>query len=311
MLLRRVGRGRLALALVPLAVFGCEGGPAPAPGPADPGTPDALPYSALVPGPATAAVDAFDAVLAGEIPDGDRLAAYGERWRAVQRAVALAGVRHEGAYFASRGYWHTGYLRGGDWSWEHPRDLDEPVFVDGRGTVLVWGDCNTDVTITGDAVVHILGDLSGTVTLRGSGEVIIAGTLQPTGKVLSGSTLDLYTGGDLLGQVQAAGSATLVIDGDQVGTVTAGQPATTMHITGNCTGLIKAPGGAAALLTLVVEGTMSGEAIESVLDAGFTRVTATIARSNAEPGLYPTPGDGGERAGGGRSRWVIHQRIGR
>ena len=254
----------------------------------------------------THAVDAFDATLARGLPDGDRLQVYGQRWLAVQRAVAHHGVDHEGAFFAGRGYWHTGYLRGGDWSWEHPRDLDQPVSVDGRGTVLIWGDADEDITISGNAVVHILGDLNATLTLQSSGEVIIAGGIRPGARVLAGGTLDLYTGGDCAGDVHANGSCTAVIDGHLIGSFHAGQPSTTLHITGDCAGPIAPPQDAAALLTLRVDGYMPSHAIEQTLAAGFTRVTASIATSDTAPGLYPAPGE----TQPSRSRWVVHEQRG-
>lgn len=306
-------------ALLPLVLLpGCETTPDPAPGPTTPNTgatgggtgttgtgASASPQVGQgTPGVTTRAVDAFDDALERGLPDGDRLQLYGQRWLAVQRAVAHAGVDHEGAFFAGRGYWHTGYLRGGDWSWEHPRDLDEPIVVDGRGTVLIWGDAEGDITISGDAVVHILGDLSATVTLRGAGEVIVAGRIRPSGRILAGGTLDLYTGGDCAGEVTAAGSCTAVIDGALIGRFTAGQPATTLHVTGDCVVPIARPAEAASLLTLRVDGAMPAAQIEATMAAGFTRVTASIATSDADPGLYPAPGE----TQPSRSRWVVHRR---
>lgn len=280
------------------------GSAAPAPGGPGPGGESQPGVGQGTAGVTTRAVDAFDETLARGLADGERLQVYGRRWLAVRRAVAHAGVDHEGAFFAGRGYWHTGYLRGGDWSWEHPRDLDEPIFVDGRGTVLVWGDAEEDITITGDAVVHILGDLGATVSLRGSGEVVVAGSVRPGGRILAGGTLDLYTGGDCAGEVTAKGSCTAVIDGDLIGRFTAGQPATTLHVTGDCVVPIARPAEAASLLTLRVDGAMPSAQIEATMAAGFTRVTASIVTSDTDPGLYPAPG----QTQPSRSRWVVHRR---
>ncbi|XAM00668.1 polymer-forming cytoskeletal protein [Phycisphaeraceae bacterium D3-23] len=257
----------------------------------------------------TAAVDAFDEALARGIADNDeRLALLQRRWSAVQRAVAAAGVDHEGAFYAARGYWHTGFLRSGDWSWQQSGDLDEPIVIDGRGTVLIQGNANADITVNDDAVVHILGDLNASLILRGAGEVVIAGSINPAGHLVAGGTLDLYTGGGVSGRITAQGSGVLVIDGPLIGNLTTGQPVTAMHITGDCIGQINAPDDAAALLTLRVDGYMPQASLQAALNSGFTRLTATIARSDAQPGLYPAHSDT-EPAGRPTSRWVIHERA--
>ena len=259
--------------------------------------------------PASKAVDAFDPALARGLPDGKRLELYGQRWAAVQRAVAQAGARYSNAFFVSRGYWHTGVLRPGGWSWEHPHDLSEPIFIDGPGTVLVRGDCTADITITDDAVVHILGDLGAAITLQAGGEVVIAGQIRPGAALQAGGMLDLYTGGHTAGRIQAGGSTTAVIDGDLIGDFTAGQPVTTLHITGDCIGPVRAAQDAQALLTLHVEGFLSAVGLQTLLEAGFLRATADIGRSDLDSGLYPSLNH--VDVWGTRSRWVIHQRADR
>ncbi|MEM9415429.1 MAG: hypothetical protein AAGA29_08140 [Planctomycetota bacterium] len=259
--------------------------------------------------PTTAAVDAFDDAIARGVADAEeRAALLQRRWSAVQRAVVAAGVDHEGAFYAARGYWHTGFMRGGDWSWQQPGDLDEPIVVDGRGTVLIQGNANADITVTGDAVVHILGDLQASLILRGAGEVVIAGSIHPAAHLQAGGTLDLYTGGGVSGRITAAGSGVFVIDGPLIGNLTTGQPVNAIHITGDCIGQVNAPDDAAALLTLRVDGYMPQAALQAALDSGFTRLTATIARSDTQPGLYPVRSET-EPAGRPTSRWVIHERA--
>lgn len=306
--MRRTTRLLTTAALL-LTLAGCDTAPpgtdpADAPGPGT-GTPAPTPAA---PSAATAAVDRYDAALAGGLPDEQRLAVYAERWSAVRRAVAQAGVDHDGAFYAGRGYWHTGFIRGGDWSIDHPGDLDEPFVIDGRGSALIHGDCTQDLTLTGDGVVHILGDLRATLTVRGAAEVVIAGTVHPGARILAGGTLDLYTGGAVAGQVNAAGSGVLLIDGPLLGDVTAGQPVTSLHITGDCAGSIAAPADAAALLTLRVDGYMPQQAFRQTTDSGFTRITASLGRSDADPGLYPAADAQGGRPS---SRWVVHQRAAR
>ncbi|MFI4861728.1 MAG: hypothetical protein ACIAXF_13740 [Phycisphaerales bacterium JB063] len=303
---------RCALLAVMLSAAGCETDPAASDGQATPpaghgrGTAQPAPPP---PARTTAAIDAFDEALARGIADaGERRALLQRRWSAVQRAVVAAGVDHEGAFYAARGYWHTGFMRGGDWSWHQPGDLDEPIVVDGRGSVLIEGNANADITVTGDAVVHILGDLNASIILRDAGEVVIAGSINPAATLQAAGTLDLYTGGGVSGRITAHGSGVVVIDGPLIGNLTAGQPVTALHITGDCIGQINAPENAAALLTLRVDGYMPQASLQAALGSGFTRLTATVGQSDAQPGLYPVRSDD-EPAGRPTSRWVIHERA--
>lgn len=261
----------------------------------------------------TRSIDLFDPLLADleRDPARDaktkralRLRYYNERWPAVQRAVAHHGTTHREAFYGSRAFWHTGSTRGLGWALDQRADLDEPVFVDNKGNVRVAGDANADIEILGDAVVHILGDLNATLELKGVCEVVIAGKLSENATIVCDGQLDLFVGGDSLGVFGATQSATIVIDGDASGVIQCGAPATTVTVTGDLAAELPAPKEQDAVLTLRVDGFAPTAAMLDLATAGFTRVNATLGRSNVPPGLYPENPVAGARP---TARWVVLQ----
>jgi len=283
------------LACVIFSVLGCQGDPIaddpPAPTQAEATSP-------------SEAIDAFGAALSSaDLSEGDRVLIHAQRFEAVKRGVALAGIAQDDAFYASRAYWHTGYLRGGRWTVDEPGDLDSPVTVDGRGTVLIVGDCNADITITDDSVVHILGNLNAKVTFQGQGELVIAGNVAAQGAVTSTGTLHLFTGGAMAGEVTCGSACVATIDGDFAGTLNAASPSTRLHITGDFAGTLNANEDRGGLLVLQVDGFMPTRLVLLTLNDHFTRATASIAQSDVPPGLYPSGQDSRARA---TARWVVH-----
>ena len=253
--------------------------------------------------PATADVDAFEPRLAGPgLSEGDRVLIYDERWAAVQRAVDHAGVTHDDAFYATRAYWHTGYLRGRAIAFEHTGDLDEKTFVDGRGAVRITGDVNAPLELTGEATVFIYGNLNAALTLRGNCEVIVAGAVGEAGAVACDGTLHVFVGGPMRGVIGGTRGSVVVIDDDMTGLIQCGEPATRVTITGDLAGRITPPAQAESVLTLRVDGYAPGSVVLDVMASGFTRINATLGRSDSPPGLYP---DAAALDRPPTSRWVV------
>jgi len=262
---------------------------------------------------ATRSIDLFDPLLLGVAQDPDkdaktkralRLRYYNERWPAVKRAVAHHGTTHREAFYGSRAFWHTGSTRGLGWALDQRADLDEPVYVDSKGNVRVAGDANADIEVRGDAIVHVLGDLNATLELKGVCEVVVAGRLTENATIVCDGQLDLFVGGDSLGVFGATNSATIVIDGDASGVIQCGAPATTVTVTGDLAAELPAPKDEDAVLTLRVDGFVPTAAMLNLATAGFTRVNATLGKSNVPPGLYPENAVAGARP---TARWVVLQ----
>lgn len=230
-----------------------------------------------------------------------RLDAYAQRWPGVQRVVAHHGTTHQGAYYGSRAYWHTGSTRGLGWAISHAADLDQPVFVDGPGNVRIAGDANADIEIRGDAIVHILGDLNRSLELEGVCEVVVAGSIGKGATLVCDGRLELYVGGDCRGILGATGGATIVIEGDAAGVIQCGAPATTLTVMGDLRADLPAPKGKDAVLTLEVAGYTPSTKMQAIASAGFIRVNATLGESDVPPGLYP------QHRGATRptARWVV------
>ncbi|MGB0767906.1 MAG: hypothetical protein ACPGYV_09355, partial [Phycisphaeraceae bacterium] len=209
------------------------------------------------------------------------------RWRVVQRAVAHHGTANRDAFFQSRAHWHADSARGLGWALEQAGDLDEPFYIAGRGNVIVRGDVNADLEVAGNAVVHILGDLDATLELKGICEVVIAGDFTERATLVCDGQLELFIAGDAAGILGATRSATIVIDGHATGTLQCGAPATALTVTGDLVGRVVPPNNKDAALTLRVDGFTPSARMQTLATAGFARLTATLAASDAPPGLYP------------------------
>lgn len=291
--------------------------------PTDPGDSPALARS---PGPAqslSAQIDRHDPPLrelaqaiaqaqagpAGEAKRNElaqrRSAILARRWRAVQHAAAHHGTTHREAFYGSRAFWHTQSTRGIGYALDEAGDLDEPFYVDGRGNVRVVGDANADIEISGSAIVHILGDLKANLRLNGVCEVVIAGSVAPNATIECDGQLELYVGGDCAGTIAATRSATAIIDGDLAGNVRCGSPATTLTVTGDLAAQLIPPADQGAILTLRVDGFAPTAAMLDLASAGFTRVNATLGKSDAPQGLYPEH----NAAAGPVARWVVLQEM--
>jgi len=258
----------------------------------------------------TAQLDRWDQALAdarqnfaGEEYDSSRLAIYNQRWQTVQQAVAHHGVMHRDAFYGSRAYWHTGSTTGLGWAIDHEGDLNDPVYVDGRGNVRVHGDVNDTIEVGPNAIVHILGDLNATLELSGVCEVVIAGSLNEDATIICDGQLELFVGGNSSGVFGATGSATIIIDGNAAGVIQCGAPATTLTVTGNMLAQLPPPRERDAVLTLRVDGYTPSAFMRSLAAAGFTRVNATLGISDVPPGLYPAD-DTSNRP---TARWTVLQ----
>lgn len=284
-----------------VCLSGCQGN-AVGPDPAPIGS-DTVPHHA-----STQAIDAYDAQLRNDaLLDTDRSQLYAQRWPAVQRAVAHAGVMHDGAFYAARAYWHTGYLRERDLAFEQAGDLNAMTLVDGRGAVRITGDVNAPLEMTGEATVFIFGDLNAPLTLRGNCEVIVAGAIGEEGAVACDGTLHLFVGGPMHGLVGCTGGSVVVIDDDLTGLVRCGEPATRITVTGDLTGRVVPPGEAESVLAMRVDGYAPNRAVLEIMAGGFTRVNATLGSSDTPPGLYPDPAASNRPP---TSRWVVLRQAG-
>lgn len=253
--------------------------------------------------PATLAIDRAAQALDLAGTQAKRQDLLAQRWLAVQTAVAYHGTAHRDAFYTSRAYWHTGSSRGITWARQQPGDLDEPLFIDGKASVTIAGDVNDDIDIAGNCVVHILGDLNATLDLQGICEVIVAGDLTPNATIICAGQLELFVGGDNAGILGSTDSSTLIIDGDAAGTLQSGAPATRLTVTGDLVAEVLPPKNKDTVLTLRVDGYASTETMLDLAAAGFTRINATIGRSDAPPGLYPQDANANRPA----TRWVVLQ----
>lgn len=226
-----------------------------------------------------------------------------QRWRWVRLAAAHHATAHRDALYGSRAYWHTNQTRGLSFTLDEPGDLDQPFFVDGRANARVAGDVNADIEFTGAAVVHILGDLNATLTLTGINEVVIAGNVTPQGAIQCDGQVELFVAGDFAGQLSATRSASAIVDGDLAGTIDAGSPSTTLTATGDYRATVTAPGDEPTVLTLRVDGFAATQSMLDLSLAGFTRVNATVGRSDVPPGLYPEHDSAVQPV----ARWVVLQ----
>lgn len=258
--------------------------------------------------PATQDVDAFDAALAVVgLPDDERFALYQGRWPAVRRAVDHAGVLHDDAFYGGRAYWHTGYLRGRVFSFEHEGDLIEPTSIDGQGAVRIMGDVKADLEMSGQAMLFIYGNVDAAIKLSGDCEVIIAGSIGESGAVACDGTLQLYVGGPMRGLVGSTGGSVVVVDGDLSGLVRCGGPSARVTVIGDAVGRVTATAQTESVLNLRVDGYMPNRSLLDVAAAGFTRMNATIGVSDLAPGLYPDVADSTRPA---TSRWVVLRQRG-
>ena len=232
---------------------------------------------------------------------GRRARLLGERWLAVQQAVAYQGTTHRDAFYGSRAYFHTNSTTGIGWALDHEGDLDEAFYIASKGNVRVKGDAKKDIEIAGNAVVHILGDLDATLDLKGICEVVIAGNLTKKATIICDGQLELYVGGNSEGILGSTASSTIIIDGFAAGTIQSGAPATILTITGDLIGDIPPPKNKDTILTLRVDGYASTEKMLDLATAGFTRVNASLGTSDAPPGIYPQ----GQNATRPVARWVV------
>lgn len=257
---------------------------------------------------ATLDVDAFDSALGVDgLPDAERFALYQGRWPAVRRAVDHAGVMHDDAFYGGRAYWHTGYLRGRVFAFEHEGDLTEPTVIDGQGAVRIMGDIKADLEMSGQAMLFIYGNVDAAIKLKGNCEVIIAGSIGEGGAVACDGTLHLYVGGPMRGLVGSTGGSVVVVDDQLSGLVRCGGPSARVTVTGDAVGRVTATAQTESVLNLRVDGYMPNRSLLDVAAAGFTRMNATIGVSDLVPGLYPDPADSTRPA---TSRWVVLRQRG-
>ena len=310
----------LALLLPVLVLTGCGlfgGG-----GGDDPIDPPVRPRPANPAWLMTSQIDAFDArltrrddaieqALTAQDPDPSQPTAVllrqsrqdllAKRWQVVQLAATHYGTTHRQAFYGSRAYWHTQSSRGLSFALDEKGDLDVPIYIDGRGNVRVAGDANADIEVSGSAIVHILGDLNAKLELTGVCEVVIAGSLGPKASIVCDGQLELFVAGDSAGTIQTTRSATCIIDGNATGLIRCGSPATRLTVTGDLSAVITPPNDEGAVLSLRVDGFAPTSTMRELGVSGFTRVNATLGRSDSPPGLYPQ----GQDATRPVARWVV------
>ena len=267
--------------------------------------PDLSNTAAPGPHPTTLAIDAIDELVDQAPGDVERQQRINQRWVAVQRAVAHHGTTHRDAFYGSRAYWHTDSTTGLTWAIDQRGDLDDSLFIDGRGNVRIAGDANADIEVRGNAIVHILGDLDATLELAGVCEVIVAGRLTDDATIICDGQLELFVGGVSEAILGSTGSSTIVIDDDAAGVIQCGAPGTALTVTGAMIGELPPPQGRDSVLTLRVDGYMALADLRELASAGFTRVNATIGLSDTPAGVYPADPD----ATLPTARWVVLEGV--
>ena len=248
---------------------------------------------------------AYQTRIAPEDRTRSRLAIYAKRWPVVQRAAAHHGTLHRDAFYGSRAYWHTDSQRGLGFALDEPGDLNEPFYIASRGNILIAGDVNADIEVAGSAIVHILGNLNAKLKLKGVSEVVIAGSVTEQGSIVCDGQVEVFIAGNSAGKLGAMRSATYIIDGDASGIIQCSAPSTTITITGDLKAQLPAPKGEEAVLTLRIDGYTPTDAMLDLEFAGFTRVNATLGKSNVPPGMYPENAE----ATRPRARWVVLQQT--
>lgn len=223
------------------------------------------------------------------------------RWEDVALAVGHASVlQGEPAFSSSMNYWQRGWLHTTKWSHIEPADLKQSLVFDGPATVLVEGDCLSDISIPDQGLVHILGDLNGKIRVGDHSEIVISGSVKAGGTIESTSIVHIFVGKDFDGRARDGGSSWW-IGGTWRGHMQTGSPWTRLHVEGDFLGTV-APT-EKAMLSIFVRGYMPSATLDKIADFEYTEFTASIGISERR-GLHPD-----KSRVLSNSRWVVHKDL--
>lgn len=190
-------------------------------------------------------------------------------------------------------------------AWKVASAQREDITLRKGESLIVEGNCTQGVSAPEGGIVHIYGDLASHVEIFGFAEIVITGDLRPEARIVTSGFSHVFVGGSVLGEVRSADSLYLWIEGDFSGAVKTGKPATHIHVGHDYRGAIS-PAENASLLWLSVSGFAAQAALAGIVNFQYAQFHATIARSDAPPGIYPTIGGLGKTLGGiADNRWCV------
>jgi hypothetical protein len=200
--------------------------------------------------------------------------------------VALADIRGQIDFHDSLAYWHEDSPDPTqDWLSSLPQQA-VPLTIDEEDTIVEIADCLADIVAPHGSVIHIYGDLHARVNVSGHCEVIVAGDVLPAGSIHGDGIVRIYIAGSLLGEVHNRRSSKVWVRGDMRGRIGTGEPSTSLHIFGDCTGSIS-PVSDPALLYLDVGRFMPFELVEKTAAVAYTEFHAVVRQSDKPAGIYP------------------------
>jgi hypothetical protein len=232
------------------------------------------------------------------------------RWESLKLAVGKADIQMQKSFHSSCHYWQSGEVpHTKQWSIRATGELlFSPAFTD-KASVLIEGDCRTNLSLTSGGLIHIYGDLANTITIRGQSEIVIGGHILPGAAIEldeARGIAHVFVGSDMSGTISSRGSVTVWIGGNFGGDLQTGSPSTRIHIEGDASGRVE-PIHEAGLVYLDVNGFMSYRDLELIGNHNYTELNASLGISDRPPGFYPEGADWARRANRRNLyRWIIH-----
>lgn len=252
-----------------------------------------------------APIDHFDTLpflkkLRSAKGDRERLEVYASRWAMLKPVIAHINVESHIEFHRSIRYWLVSAQADSRKSWTDyvEGDLKTPIVQEKSGSVLIKGDCLSNVKMYDNSLVHIYGDLNAELTVGNLSEIVIGGSVKPGGRIRAEGIVTVYVGGSVEGPLDFKGMSLLWVNRDLQGEVGTGAPSTAIYVIGNADAKIS-PTGKAALLKLDVHGFMPWSRLLETAEARYIDCQASIAFSDKEAGLH-------RALRGITGTWVVH-----
>lgn len=219
--------------------------------------------------------------------------------------IASADIAMHMAFPGSIDHWHeTNEVR----PWKVLPENCGPLLLGTASAVVIDGNCWSPVSAPDGGIVHIYGDLASEVRIAGHYEIVITGDVLPEAKIDASGFCHLFVGGEFSGRLRADGSSKIWIGSNFRGAIETGNPSTELHIGGIFSGDVL-PAETAALLWLTVGGFASTSALTKIVNHRYTQFNASIASSDADPGLHPANGHVKTSAGNNSfNRWCVQSK---
>lgn len=221
-------------------------------------------------------------------------------WERIKLSVAHVNVIENPTFHLSEAYWRSGNVPMNDSRFRKSSgDLDAPIRGARDMTVLVQGDCNSNIRVRSGSIVHIVGDLRGRITVSDHCEVIVGGNVHEGATIDCWGIVSVFVGGDVRGSILSRGMQFVWVGGNVTGELTTGMPVTEIRVSGSFDGTIR-PHEGPGILMLEVRGFCAEKRMKEIAEHGYPLFAASLGKSDRPPGLYP------DDDRGGRASWVIH-----